>query len=184
MDFPGKTTGMGCHLYLQLIFPTQGLNPHLLCLLHWQAGSLPLVPPGKPLEPSPDLRFGSIVVLPTFNPGPHSQQGLKKIKKKKKKERKKRKNVLSEWRIEGSPEVGFCNWQMGEPGWIGLTRLPKGIGFYQKGTGEPLGPSSSKSGFYWIYDSARSHLILLKTRWDNYSYLCFTDKENNLREIK
>ena len=22
--------------------------PHLLCLLHWQAGSLPLVPPGKP----------------------------------------------------------------------------------------------------------------------------------------
>ena len=27
--------------------PTQGLNPHLLCLLHWQVGSLPLVPPGK-----------------------------------------------------------------------------------------------------------------------------------------
>ena len=23
---------------------------HLLCLLHWQAGSLPLVPPGKPLS--------------------------------------------------------------------------------------------------------------------------------------
>ena len=31
------------------IFPTQGLNPHLLCLLHWQVGSLPLVPPGKPI---------------------------------------------------------------------------------------------------------------------------------------
>ena len=30
------------------IFLTQGLNPHLLCLLHWQAGSLPLAPPGKP----------------------------------------------------------------------------------------------------------------------------------------
>ena len=30
------------------ISPTQGLNPHLLCLLLWQAGSLPLVPPGKP----------------------------------------------------------------------------------------------------------------------------------------
>ena len=29
-------------------FLTQGSNPHLLCLLHWQAGSLPLVPPGKP----------------------------------------------------------------------------------------------------------------------------------------
>ena len=30
------------------IFPTQGPNPHLLRLLHWQAGSLLLVPPGKP----------------------------------------------------------------------------------------------------------------------------------------
>ena len=29
----------------QGIFPTQELNPHLLCLLHWQAGCLPLVPP-------------------------------------------------------------------------------------------------------------------------------------------
>ena len=30
------------------IFSTQGSNPHLLSLLHWQVGSLPLVPPGKP----------------------------------------------------------------------------------------------------------------------------------------
>ena len=29
------------------VFPTQGLNPGLLCLLHWQADSLPLTPPGK-----------------------------------------------------------------------------------------------------------------------------------------
>ena len=29
-------------------FPTQGWNPHLFHLLYWQAGSLPLVPPGKP----------------------------------------------------------------------------------------------------------------------------------------
>ena len=28
--------------------PTQELNSHLLCLLHWQAGSLPPGPPGKP----------------------------------------------------------------------------------------------------------------------------------------
>ena len=40
--------GLGCHALLQGIFPTQGWNPGLLCLLHWQAGSLPLVPPGKP----------------------------------------------------------------------------------------------------------------------------------------
>ena len=32
-----------------LIFPTQGLNPRLLHLLHWQTDSLPLAPPGKPL---------------------------------------------------------------------------------------------------------------------------------------
>ena len=37
---------MGCHALLQGIIPTQGLNPHLL---HWQADSLPLAPPGKPL---------------------------------------------------------------------------------------------------------------------------------------
>ena len=38
---------MGCRSLLQGIFPTQGSNPHLLHLLHWQAGSLPLVPTGK-----------------------------------------------------------------------------------------------------------------------------------------
>ena len=38
---PGKNTGVGCHALLQGTFPTQGLNPHLLCLLHWQVGSLP-----------------------------------------------------------------------------------------------------------------------------------------------
>ena len=47
-DSPSKNTGMGCHALLQGIFPTQGSNLHLLCLLHWQAGSLPLAPPGKP----------------------------------------------------------------------------------------------------------------------------------------
>ena len=45
---PGKNTGLGCHALLQGIFPTQGLNPHFLHL-HWQAGSLPLAPAGKPI---------------------------------------------------------------------------------------------------------------------------------------
>ena len=35
---------------LQGIFLTQGLEPCLLCLLHWQSGSLPLVAPGKPTQ--------------------------------------------------------------------------------------------------------------------------------------
>ena len=32
----GKNTGVGFPTLLQEIFPTQGLNPHLLYLLHWQ----------------------------------------------------------------------------------------------------------------------------------------------------
>ena len=33
----------------QEFFPTQGWNQCLLVLLHWQAGSLPLTPPGEPI---------------------------------------------------------------------------------------------------------------------------------------
>ena len=47
---PGKTTGVGCHALLQGIFPTQGLNPSLSCFLCWRVDSLPLGPPGKPME--------------------------------------------------------------------------------------------------------------------------------------
>ena len=43
-DSLGRNTGVDWHALLQGIFPTQGSNPCLLCLLHWQAGSLPLVP--------------------------------------------------------------------------------------------------------------------------------------------
>ena len=45
-DSPGKNTRVGCYALLQGIFLTRGLNPCLLCLLHWQASSLPLVLPG------------------------------------------------------------------------------------------------------------------------------------------
>ena len=44
---PGKNTGVICHFLLQEIFPTKGSKLPRFCLLHWQAGSLPLVPPGK-----------------------------------------------------------------------------------------------------------------------------------------
>ena len=47
MGFSRQDTGVGCHFILQGIFSTQGLNLYLLCLLHWQVGSLPLVPTGK-----------------------------------------------------------------------------------------------------------------------------------------
>ena len=47
-EIPGteeQETGVSHHALLQGIFSTQGLNLHLSCLFHWQAGSLPLVPP-------------------------------------------------------------------------------------------------------------------------------------------
>ena len=47
-DLPSKNTGLGCHFLLQGTFRTHGLNPRLLCLLHWPVGSLALAPPGKP----------------------------------------------------------------------------------------------------------------------------------------
>ena len=47
-NFLSKNTGMGYQSLLQGIFPAQGLNWSFLHLLHWQADSLPLVPPGKP----------------------------------------------------------------------------------------------------------------------------------------
>ena len=46
-DSPGKNTAVGCRALLQRICPTQGSNPHVLCLLHWKAGSLPVMPPGN-----------------------------------------------------------------------------------------------------------------------------------------
>ena len=72
---------MGCHALLQGFPPTQGLNPCLSCLLYWQAGSLPLVPSGKPisrqilllvpftqvnLPSSINYKTGILFVLPTF----------------------------------------------------------------------------------------------------------------------
>ena len=48
-DSPGKNTGMDSHSLLQGIFPTQGSNPRLLHLLHWQVETLPIAPPGMPI---------------------------------------------------------------------------------------------------------------------------------------
>ena len=45
---PGKNAGVSCNFLLQGIFLTQGLNPQLLYLLHWQMGSSPLYHQGSP----------------------------------------------------------------------------------------------------------------------------------------
>ena len=45
MRFPRQEHWRNCHFLLQGIFPIQGLDSHLLCLMNWQTGSLPAVPP-------------------------------------------------------------------------------------------------------------------------------------------
>ena len=57
-DSPGKNTGVVYRALLQGIFPTQGSNPRLLHLLHWQEGSLLLVPSGKPIYVTQSLKLG------------------------------------------------------------------------------------------------------------------------------
>ena len=49
--------------------PNPRINPRLLCLLHWQAGSLLLAPPGKPpqcLESAHYYRWGQSDLRPFF----------------------------------------------------------------------------------------------------------------------
>ena len=44
--FPRQEYLSGLQACLHVIFPTQGSNLHLLVLMHWQVGSLPLAPSG------------------------------------------------------------------------------------------------------------------------------------------
>ena len=59
MGFSRQGYSVGCRALLQGIFPTQVWDPGLLCLLHWQAGSLPLAHLGS--SPVPRL---PVVPLP------------------------------------------------------------------------------------------------------------------------
>ena len=65
-NFPGKNTGGGCHFLLQGIFPTQGLNLQLLCLLHWQADSLPLSHMGSPMPILHILYLSSVYLYTSY----------------------------------------------------------------------------------------------------------------------
>ena len=70
-NFPGKITGVGCHVLLQGIFPIQGSNLSLLSLLYWQADALPLSHQGSPLHKD-ELLLGtdcSLHLPSSANPG-------------------------------------------------------------------------------------------------------------------
>ena len=60
---PGKNIGVGCHVLFQGIFLTQGLNPCLVHLLHWQMSALPLAPPGKPSVVLTCLRIWYVTLI-------------------------------------------------------------------------------------------------------------------------
>ena len=72
-NFPGKSTGMGCHFLLQEIFLIQGLNPGLP---HCRQTLLPSEPPGKPLVILEPKKIKSVTAS-TFSPSIcHELMGL------------------------------------------------------------------------------------------------------------
>ena len=68
-DSPGKDAGVGCHALLPGIFPTQGLKLVLLSLLPWQAGFLPLAPPGKPKDGREKVKSEEVPGVVTYAMG-------------------------------------------------------------------------------------------------------------------
>ena len=62
LDYPGKNTGVGCCVLLQ-IFLTQGLNS---CLLHWQVDPLPLSHLGSPSPLNFNYDSGDFMAVPPF----------------------------------------------------------------------------------------------------------------------
>ena len=64
----------GCHFLLQGIFSTHGSNLGLLCLLHWQAGSLPLSSVAQSCPTLCDLMNHSTPGLPVHHQFPEFTQ--------------------------------------------------------------------------------------------------------------
>ena len=48
VGFSNKNSRVGCSALLQGNLPNPGMELTSLCVLRWQVGSLPLMPPGKP----------------------------------------------------------------------------------------------------------------------------------------
>ena len=65
-NFPGKNNWSA--VPYSTPYPTQGSNPRLLCLLHWQGESLPLAPLGEPsLILEWHLWFFLLLILPLLS---------------------------------------------------------------------------------------------------------------------
>ena len=66
IEFSRQEYGCGLPFPPPGIFPTQGLNRHLLCLLHWQADSLPLSHLGIQPPSSQDGHFPAVWPLANY----------------------------------------------------------------------------------------------------------------------
>ena len=75
-DFPSKNTGVGCRFLLQGIFPTQGLNPRLLCFLHCRQILYPLSHLGSPGKQQPPSRSTIICQNTSFLSGSNPKDFL------------------------------------------------------------------------------------------------------------
>ena len=78
-DSPNKNTGVGCHVLLQGITPTQEFSLWLLGLLDWQVGSLTLVLPGKPFLRWNQIHLGTSLVVQLLRLWVPSARGLRSI---------------------------------------------------------------------------------------------------------
>ena len=73
MGFSRQESWSGGHSLLEGIFLTQGSNPRLSCLLHWQADSLPLSHPERNLRLFPAM-FPEGAVVPGVETGQYPPQ--------------------------------------------------------------------------------------------------------------
>ena len=83
---------VGCHALFQGIFPTQGLNPRLLHLLHWQADSLPLSHLGSPPRLTPGINKQRMRYLTKNKINTECSWDVKSIE--------------SRWHVEKCPDMG------------------------------------------------------------------------------
>ena len=68
MGFSRQEYWSGSPCLLQRIFPTLESNLSLLCLLHWQGGSLPLALPGNPKSDISSVQFSCSVMSDSLRP--------------------------------------------------------------------------------------------------------------------
>uniref|UniRef100_A0AAA9RYV6 Joining chain of multimeric IgA and IgM n=1 Tax=Bos taurus TaxID=9913 RepID=A0AAA9RYV6_BOVIN len=64
-DFSGKNSRVGCHFFLQGIFPTKGLNPCLLRFLHCRWILYRIIPSAE--DPSQDIVERNVRIIVPLN---------------------------------------------------------------------------------------------------------------------